>query len=195
MIPIAVTGSEVLWVVVERAAPHHTLASSSRPHPPSRTHGRRALQRVDAVAFFQPPRRRPTSTTILDTCSYWPSDIQVHRWTNRRYTRSLASASSASTSSLARSSPLWRFARSSTSRRSKAAERRRWVTVCRWARGKWFVAGNSQVRRSKVLVKMGISGAAMYPSCLKTEIREVRDQRFNYMGTPPPGNHCTSTRP
>ncbi len=75
-------------------------------------------------------------------------------------------ASSARSSRSRRAAPLRMLASSSRSLRSKAASRRRWRRVKRWARGKLLVTGRSQVRKSKVRIKMGISCRAIFlPQC------------------------------
>ncbi len=57
--------------------------------------------------------------------------------------------------------PLRALPSSMRSWKSKAASSRRWVKVWRWVRGKWLVAGSSQVRKSKVRVKIFICSDAM----------------------------------
>lgn len=66
-------------------------------------------------------------------------------------------ASSARCKRSRRASPFLILASSSHSLKSNAAFNRRCVKVWRCALGKWFVAGKSHVRKSKVRVNIGIS--------------------------------------
>ena len=71
---------------------------------------------------------------------------------------------------------------------------RRWVTVCGGARGKWFVCGSNQASRSKVRLKITISGALFcefFPpwAAPRTPPEAMKDQG----GLRPPRGHLEAT--
>ena len=65
-------------------APPRNTPRSFEPGPATPGAEPGSCQLQSFPTFFQPPRSRPTSATILATCSYCPPESHPHCWARRR---------------------------------------------------------------------------------------------------------------